>query len=465
MNRRLVIIVLIGILIRIIIQFGWPSFNYDEITLGHNIKGKGFLDLLKPLDNYQSAPPLFLITQKLIYLLTFIPLIYRFKVLSFIVSSFILVLVYKILESKSYSQFIKISVLVCFSFSPFIVYHSLTLKQYGFDLLGLLFTYHLIAHKNNNKILFLSFLVWPLFSNIGLFFAMAYTAINVIKNSNLNSKKLQISWSSFKYSLGVLLYSIYFIWYSIQPGSTEMKLYMQKWWSHNFIPLDFSILKYIQNTIHGFSVYFFSSIHVIGYITFVLFLFGLYLFFKTKSYLKLSNIYLVFGVLIHIIFNIFKLYPFSDRLYLYLAVLFYFGIGYVIYHTKKVNLVKIPFYLMIFSWFLYLGNLTNNIIHLEERLKTIKSNGVLISQHAHSYVKNFYSFTEYDQEDTISYQVVSKLEQTQSKSGYIYVSRVAPKFGHSGKTGPKEPFTNDLLSLKKISLLEKIDGYDIYRVE
>ena len=464
-NRNsLIIIVLIGILIRLIYQFIWPSYNYDEIRLGINIKNRSFIQLLYPLDDNQSAPPLFLITHKLFYYIKFIPIIYRFKLFSFIVSTLILIKTYNILQTKHYHTVIKILIITCFSFSPFLVYISLALKQYGLDLLGLLFTYDLINNQKRKNTLFLIFFIWPLFSNIGLFFATAYTVIDFVKKSSFKLFKIQLSWKSLQYSFGSFLYFLYFLWYLQQRGADQIQHYMLKYWHQNFIPFDTSISKYAASLIYQLSHLYFSSFHFIGYFSlFVFLIYGFYIFYTQKLYLKLSNIYLLGGIGIHLIINAFKLYPFSDRLLIYLTLPIYFGFGFIIQKSPLKKIFVIPFALNIISWMFYLPHMDNNLIKLESKINKHSPNGIVVSKLAKNYFKLSYAFTEYKL--NFKFELLNTIEQIEDKKGYIYVSRVFPKFGHSGKTGPKERITNDLLSLKKISLLEKIDGYDIYRVE
>lgn len=89
-NRILLLIIIIGISIRLFFQFITPTFNVDEISLGDNIKNLNYSELLFPLKNFQSAPPLYLIIQKSIFNLPILPLWVKAKLLSTIVSILIL---------------------------------------------------------------------------------------------------------------------------------------------------------------------------------------------------------------------------------------------------------------------------------------------------------------------------------------------------------------------------------------
>ena len=60
------LLIAIGIGLRFYFQFMTPCFNDDEIMLGNNIKYRSLFQLLYPLDEFQSAPPLYLFLQKII---------------------------------------------------------------------------------------------------------------------------------------------------------------------------------------------------------------------------------------------------------------------------------------------------------------------------------------------------------------------------------------------------------------
>ena len=136
MKNFLKLLVLIGIAIRLVLQFFYPCFNVDEMALGSNIVSKSFAQLLYPLDCYQSAPPLFLCTQKLFITYLPFPFWINIKVLSFLVSAASVFLFYKLVAKKN--DFLSVLLLVLFVFNPYLIYNSLTVKQYTFDLLGVL---------------------------------------------------------------------------------------------------------------------------------------------------------------------------------------------------------------------------------------------------------------------------------------------------------------------------------------
>ena len=175
-------------------------------------------------------------------------------------------------------------------------------------------------------------------SNVGLFFSAAFTIFHLIKNTTgQRSVRNHLFENHLKESLHYLLapipYLLFFFWFIDQPGARNMQHYMVNYWSGSFLPLDFSVIKWIA--IQGKMIYFFffSTYWFIGIPMLLIFLIGLLFVVKNRKKifedkpLGLITVYIIV-VGIHLILSALKMYPFSDRLFLYLAPGIYFIVGY-----------------------------------------------------------------------------------------------------------------------------------------
>lgn len=138
MKRIYLLLLFIGIILRFILQFIYPVFNVDEISLGNNIKYSNFIELLHPLKFGQSSPPLYLWLQKIIITISPLSFWINIKILSFISSIVGIILFYLFIKKNDY-KVIFLLLFTIFLFNPFNIGNSLTVKQYTFDLTGILF--------------------------------------------------------------------------------------------------------------------------------------------------------------------------------------------------------------------------------------------------------------------------------------------------------------------------------------
>jgi hypothetical protein len=466
-NIILIFVLIIGAILRIYYSFFSPTYNVDEIALGLNIKNCSFIDIVKPFKNYQSAPPLYLIIQKCIFSLPLKTIIVG-KIISFFISIGILYLSYKIAVKKFIKSISKVVFLSFFSFSPFVLYNTLTLKQYGMDLFFLLLVFQYFEILNLNRIkgaIVLS--IWCLVSNIGLFFTAGFMILRLIsffrkKNRNLSVLDfLKVNWV---YAIGGIFYVLFFIWFLQQPYGLDTKIFMQNYWKGSFIPLDFSILRYLAYFMHGLSVFFFSSYLLLGYL-----LIGFYLIIL----LSLRNLifssphgrFLIGGLCVHLIFNLLHLYPLSDRLYLYLAVFMILPISVYLdknWGSQKIRILVIFNLIFIFiSWISYAPFRENDVIRLTKELDKYGSRSIFFTPKAYNDISRWYEFT--DMEKPKSFTILEKKDFLRVSNDEIIVSRVQHKFGHEEKTSKEEKNIEILCKHKKVGLIQKVDGYNIYR--
>ena len=173
MKKVYLVLLLAGIVLRIFSHFIVPNFNVDEISLGNSIKYSNYIDLLYPLTSLQSAPPLYLLIQK--FIISVLPFSFwmNIKILSFI-SSILGVLFFYFIIKKYQFKSIFLLLFIIILFNPFIVYNSLTVKQYTIDLTGIILLIYLFKSNWFLRYGWIYFIVWCLISNIGLFACAGY---------------------------------------------------------------------------------------------------------------------------------------------------------------------------------------------------------------------------------------------------------------------------------------------------
>ena len=227
------IILFIGFVLRFYCQFIKWTFNGDEINLAKNIIDKSYFQLLHPLDYGQSAPPLFLILQKAVFIDGH-P-VFSLKILSFILSGLGLFLFFEVVRKSKYS----IGYLGALAFmccSPFVIYNTLTLKQYSFDLTLGIFSI-LIYHKTSKWRQLIFFIIFCLVSNTASFFCVGILIWKIIKQCRfplIFERKLVYSY--LPYLLAPLPYVVFFVWFMNQDGASQLQSYMMQYWQNSFLP-------------------------------------------------------------------------------------------------------------------------------------------------------------------------------------------------------------------------------------
>lgn len=469
MKKVYVTLLFSGIVLRFFIQFIFPTFNGDEIDLGNNIKYSNFIELLHPLKHNQSAPPLYLLLQKLIITISPLHFWINIKIISFI-SSVLGILFFYIFIKKNKFKLIFLLPFIILLFNPFNISNSLTLKQYTIDLTGIIIM--LVYFKTTwfKKYNWIFFMIWCLMSNIGLFACAGYILFRFI-NSNIKINSTEVA-IFFKTNLLTFIapipYIIYFIWYMKQDGAKELKEFMLIFWNDSFIPLNSSFFKYSLFAIHGLWIFMFNAFEIWG-IFLMLLTIPFFIFFKRKEIIFKDEIILLSIVLIiHLLFNIFHLYPFSERLYLYLSPLFILILGCSLeiishfnnlkkYFSKSYILISITT-IFLYSFYLFCND--NDVFGLYRKFKKLDVRIIYATEKS---IYNFNSFDAFtDNEFKYNYSFVladSELE----KSKYL-ISRVSKKI-KMNSTSPEEPFIENLIQKKKIRKIDDVNGYNIYEIK
>lgn len=471
-------LLLSGLLIRFYHQFIEWSFNGDEVDLGLEIVGNSLKDLFFPFNNRQSAPPLFLLLEKLISVIgkPFISL----KILSFLSSCASLLLFNRILK-KHFPFYLQIFLLVFFCFNPFIIGNSLTLKQYSIDLtLGLVAVNYFINTRSSYKI-FYFFSIFCLLSNAGLFFC---TSMAIFLFSKLLYEKNDILfWKGVKkispFILAPIPYFLFFVWFMLQPGAENLRNYMTGYWSGAFMPVDLSVFNWMAIQAKVIMIFFFSTYWIVGVPLILLFLYGLFSIFKKKIYVfqnKLLCVIFIYIVtaIVHISFSALRLYPFSDRLFLYLAPGIYlilgFGISEINKKIKKRFFKKVYYSTFLLSilifilYFTYLPRKENDVAGLLKFINSTEQK-ILITRQAKQTSLKWLDFTKFDEMDSARLINAERLEiSTHSKADFL-IAVQSSKFGHLKRLSTPEPIIDQLLATGKIILFQRVGGYVIYKIK
>lgn len=469
MKKVYLFLLILGIIIRFVIQFVFPAFNGDEISVGNNIKHSGFIELLYPLKFGQSAPPLFLWLQKIIIEILPFSFWINIKVLSFISSILGIILFYVFIKRNNFSP-IFLLLFIILLFNPFIINNSLTVKQYTIDLTGIVFLIVWFKTKKFKKYNWAFFLVWSLISNIGLFACCGYLIYDLFSQRSLRNFNAFFDFVK-KNALTILApvpYVVYFFWFMNQEGAVELQAYMVKYWSSSFIPLDSSIFKYLLYAIHGLWIYIFNAFEIWGIFMMILML-SFFLFSNKKQFMFREEILLLFCiVIVHLILNVFHMYPFSDRLYLYIAPFLVLILGSSIATISDFGVIKKHFqkvYVLIsvvtlFLYSLYMSGNDNNVYMLYEKLNNLNTKEIYATEKSIETIDSFNEFT--DNKFVINKKLVL-LDSKLNESNYI-VSRVSKKL-KMNLTSSEELEIQDLINSKKIKKIESVNGYNIYEIK
>lgn len=468
MKRIFLLLLLSGIIIRFIFQFIYPTFDVDEISLGNNIKHLSFIELLYPLKFRQSSPPLFLWIEKSIVSLFPFNFWINIKILSFISSCLGIFLFYIFIKKNKYNT-IFLLLFTILLFNPFNIYNSLTVKQYTIDLTGILFILVYFKSVGFKKYSWLVFLIWSLMSNIGLFSCFGYLFylfLNIENKKNINNI-IEFAKKKYLLLLATLPYLIYFLWFMKQKGAVELKEYMTTYWSDSFIPFNSKIFKYLILTAHNLWVFIFSASEIWG-IFLTLLIVPLLIVIQKREYLFKEEVSLLFCILcIHLGFNMLHLYPFSDRLFLYLTPFFILILGASLSILSKFKNLHIYFNKIIIVMSIitlvlytqYMPFADNDLVKLYKKCNSYKEKKIYTTEKALSCIKNFDDFTDNIFKKDFNFIM---LESTLVKSEFI-ITRVAKKY-KKNETAQEETLVQNLINSNKIKLVDKVDGYNIYKI-
>ena len=322
LNKYIYILAVIGILaagifFRIKIYLFNQGLWGDEIALVLNFFDKNYLDLFKPLDNYQVAPPLFLVFSKFFFdigkntgNINYADLGARFFPL---ISSILSVPLFYITVKKISKN--KAFILLCciiFCYNPVAISYSQELKQYSTELLFAIILAASFLSMNFKKDSTLKtlghtfiFCLAPWFSSSSVFIiavVFLYLIFDCIKNKYLPKNLLIFSISLF---FNFMLY--YFVYY--KEVSAVYLEYMRDCWCYGF--LSFHFMEIFKNQTQGLLPFFRNPMY-----HFIFLILG----FRTLFFEKRNKIFfMILSVFILVITaSLMKYYPFEQRLILFL---------------------------------------------------------------------------------------------------------------------------------------------------
>ncbi len=473
------IIIILGIAIRFYYQFVAWSFNGDEVDLGLDILNHTYKDLFDPFQSRQSAPPLFLLMEKLSSEIAK-PII-SLKIISFLASCVSIFLFNRIIKN-SFSISIQLILLGLFCFNPFVFSTSLTLKQYSLDLLMSLIAVNYFFSNKEYIRTFIFFCVFCLISNVGLFFSASFVIFHIIKTIWVKKEKLfnlKLAKRIAPYLIAPIPYLLFFIWFLNQAGASNMKNYMVNYWSGSFMPLNLSIFKWLAIQGKVIFIFFFSTYWFVGLPMLFLFLFGIYIAFQKRHQIhqkKILGIILLYiiAVIIHLFLSALNMYPFSDRLFLYLAPGIYLIIGVALEHINQKAWFGWEYKLIQFFGLIipisaivlygtYLPKKSNDVYGLIEFVNSTDES-IVFTPKAKQNTLRWLEFTKYFDQD---YSNNNRIKEIKAGDDYgnvcIVIGVQSEKFGHTIKYTTPEPEITRLIELNKIFLYSRIGGYAIYR--
>lgn len=357
----LLAILFLATAVRLFLFFGVEkSLWLDEAALALNILDKNFLELFKPLQYAQSAPPLFLVLTKALVsvfgagerVLRFIPF------LCSILSLFAFWLLAKELFKKN-SFLCAISLLI-FSLSMPLLYNTIEFKPYAADVLFTILTAYIwlkylsFEISLKKEICFgVLLLVFPLFSFGSVFPLFAVLILSLFKKRIIFVSLL---------TLGLIIEYL-FVFSKISMGT---KVY--EYWIPYFINYNLDKILFIFSEIIKYLFY--PSVFVL--FGFILFITGcVYLFKRNKKAFGFFGLTILGGFLA----SFFNFYPLYERLSLFLYPILLIIVLYPLYCVLngKTGIKKVLIYLV--SWIIIFSSIGYNFsdknIYKREEIKPL----------------------------------------------------------------------------------------------
>lgn len=348
-NILLIIILLLACIVRIYAYVSVRELDTDEFMLLSNVLRRNVLTLFLPLDKMQSAPPLFLIINKLLSYFIF-PNEYSLRLISLLCGLFSIFLFYK-LSKKIFTKNLPILISnFLFAINIRLIFYSQEFKQYSLEmmlgLISILFFSNLNIKDNlsyKKAIIFGSLMFIPLLLSVPYIFVLsAFLVYNFIINPK-SRKYILVSFIPF-----VTLFLIYYL-ITLHPSQISMLSRYADFWKNGFILLNFNeiykLITYNYNYFWGGER--FALLH------FAMMLSGIFLLAKKRSNI---NILMILSLLIAILASLIHVYPFKERIILYLVpyfIIFSTAVFDFISFNKKPILYSLVALCLVFSYSSY----------------------------------------------------------------------------------------------------------------
>ena len=299
---------LTGIFIRLKLYFFNTGLHCDEANLALNMISSTFLELFKPLDRLQVAPPVFLILSKVVYQLV----IFNFKadfsdlLLKFIplASGLISIPAMAYLLNNIYRNvFITVSGTILIALNPAAVSYSCVYKQYEFEMLAAIVILILFLKINfERKYLgYFAFLgAMPYFS-LSSFFILFPGLLYLFTKDKGSKKNILPAFLTF----GFVLLS--FVLITLIPVFTTHYSGMADYWGGSF-ESDANIFNYFKI----FMAYIFRTSHYVALLLIML-VSSIIIFIKQKRLLLITLLPLILMYAAACL----RLYPLDERVILF----------------------------------------------------------------------------------------------------------------------------------------------------
>ncbi len=375
----------IGIFLRIKFYLVNRPFWHDECSLAVNIINSGFGDyLVGPLPYFQSAPPVFMVLSKLMYLihpaapelmLRFIPLL----------AGILSVPAFFVLSKRILKNNILIFIAnLLFAINCQLIYYAQEFKQYSLDVFAvilclLIFEKLRFNHLNlKKKIVFSSSIAFlSVISLPAMFVLGAYVVLEIFEIPRDRLLKSSL------YLIPAAVVNLLYYLFILAPSKVIMMQTFSDMWSKGFLSLnifqDLSVFK--MNFL-----YFFSPCKMVLF-GMILFISGVVVLIKRRE--RFDKM-LLLTVLFSLLAAFAHIYPFKERVSLYLIPLFLLII--LSAFCVKMQARKVYSSIMIFMALLFFGGY--NLDYLKsfgrENLFERENPSILME-----YLKNNYKYGEY----------------------------------------------------------------------
>ncbi len=290
-------------------------FGFDEAQLVYNItQNSGILWAFKPLENYQIAPPLFLIFTKF-FTLVFNESEYIFRLLPFI-AGILSVFVFYILSKQFLSR--KRSIIFAnflFAINYVLVSYSVEFKQYQTDVLIFMLILIWLNKKSLQEINFkegikiaLLFTIFFFISQPTIFLLFGFILYNFLKPLKPGESRIL----RFKLCLIPIIPLIFVFLYKLSIPK-YFSSYMNNYWEYGFL----SFKNFVSLIKKNFDFFMFHGKYLIPLIPFMII--GFFIFAAQKNRINKILLYTFLGI---ILASVLHLYPLAERLILYLTPYF-----------------------------------------------------------------------------------------------------------------------------------------------
>lgn len=320
------VIIVLGILIRLKLLLLNIPYGQDACALSSSLY-KHYINLFKPLNYFQIAPPFFMVFSSAIVKSLGSDFIFEVKdmllrLLPFFCGVFSIPLFLIFLNKISENKYFKYICLFLFSFNYLAIMYSVQFKQYTLELmitlilLNIFYSFDIKDVSLKKIILFsflLSFVPWCSHTSFVIIFAgFIKILVDCIKNKYFDIKKFVLLLFPMAISFG-----IFFILYYIPITMSPPYSFMQIFWKET-IPSFFTFSNFIN--MFGNKTEKILQFHMNGYFYILFFIINSVILILRKNYKEV--ILVIIPILFCIISSFMCVFPYEGRMLLFALPLF-----------------------------------------------------------------------------------------------------------------------------------------------